>query len=251
MKMKFKLIKEFPGSPKLGKIVEIDSEQETGYYSDNISFWEKIIEKEHEILAFNSKNNDRFVFADNINYVNYLGLIRTFNFCIAEFNIESIKRCSDNLMFNIGDKTNNGTIREFKSISNQIRVFFEEKEKNYHVGLNSINHIKNSLSTTNGLYDYTSLEELVLKWAKDKGILDQGTPYKQAQKTLEECGELLHSIGKKDLDGIKDDLGDIFVTLIIQAEMQGFKLKDCLESAYNVISKRTGVMRNGTFVKEQ
>jgi NTP pyrophosphatase (non-canonical NTP hydrolase) len=48
-----------------------------------------------------------------------------------------------------------------------------------------------------------------------------------------------------------DALGDILVTIIIQAEMQGLKLEECLESAYNVISKRTGKMINGTFVKDK
>ena len=32
--------------------------------------------------------------------------------------------------------------------------------------------------------------------------------------------------------------------------MQGLKLVDCLESAYNVISKRTGKMVDGQFVKD-
>jgi NTP pyrophosphatase (non-canonical NTP hydrolase) len=50
---------------------------------------------------------------------------------------------------------------------------------------------------------------------------------------------------------IIDSLGDILVTIIIQAEMQGLKLEDCLESAYNVISKRTGSMINGQFVKNE
>jgi hypothetical protein len=40
------------------------------------------------------------------------------------------------------------------------------------------------------------------------------------------------------------------VTLIIQAKMQGLDLNECLGSAYNVISKRTGKMVNGTFVKD-
>lgn len=44
-------------------------------------------------------------------------------------------------------------------------------------------------------------------------------------------------------------IGDILVTIIIQAEMQGVSLTECLESAYNVIAKRTGVMVNGQFVK--
>lgn len=99
--------------------------------------------------------------------------------------------------------------------------------------------------------NYNELEALVISWASQKGILEKGTPYKQAQKTLEECGELLHSIGKGDKEEIIDSLGDILVTIIIQAEMQGLKLTDCLESAYNVISKRNGQMVNGTFVKNE
>lgn len=51
-------------------------------------------------------------------------------------------------IFTIGDKTNNGTISKFEVDSNGIRVFFEEKPKNYHVSLNSIKHIKQPLFTT-------------------------------------------------------------------------------------------------------
>jgi len=40
------------------------------------------------------------------------------------------------------------------------------------------------------------------------------------------------------------------VTLIIQAKMQNISLESCLESAYNVISKRTGRIINGVFVKD-
>lgn len=45
--------------------------------------------------------------------------------------------------------------------------------------------------------------------------------------------------------------GDQLVTLIIGAHMNGLNLIDCLESAYNVISKRTGKMINGQFVKDK
>lgn len=45
-------------------------------------------------------------------------------------------------IFTIGDKTNNGTISKFEIDSNGVRVFFEEKPKNYHVSLNSIKHSK-------------------------------------------------------------------------------------------------------------
>lgn len=114
---------------------------------------------------------------------------------------------------------------------------------------------------------YNELEPLVIQWARDKGILEKATPLAQAEKTLEEVDELLQavtaqSLGKEEFLNIKekpvntneeilDALGDILVTIIIQAEMQGLKLEDCLESAYNVISKRTGKMINGQFVKDE
>ena len=88
-------------------------------------------------------------------------------------------------------------------------------------------------------------------WAKDKGILDNATPIKQALKTQEEVTELLNAIVDNDRAEIIDAIGDIMVTLIIQAKMQNLDLFECLQSAYNVISKRTGKMVNGQFLKDQ
>lgn len=113
---------------------------------------------------------------------------------------------------------------------------------------------------------YQELERKVIQWAEDKGIMQKGTAYKQALKTFEEVEELIEAVdaqtkGKQKFTNSKgkkvntqeeliDAFGDIFVTIIIGAEMQGFKLEDCLESAYNVISKRKGSMMNGQFVKD-
>lgn len=113
---------------------------------------------------------------------------------------------------------------------------------------------------------YAELEIKVLDWADDKGILDKATPYAQAKKTFEEVEELIEAVdaqskGKTEFvnskgkivntqEEIKDALGDILVTIIIGAELQGLNLEDCLESAYDVISKRTGSMINGQFVKD-
>ena len=94
------------------------------------------------------------------------------------------------------------------------------------------------------------LEKQVEQWAKDKGILDKATPMAQALKTLEETTELLTAINNNDRDEIIDAIGDITVTLIIQCKMQDLTLEECLQSAYNVISKRKGKMINGQFVKE-
>lgn len=111
----------------------------------------------------------------------------------------------------------------------------------------------------------------VIQWANNKGILEHATPLTQFEKTQEEVGELeehlkmqlhnevtdfmqsdetLKETKKKIKAMIKDDIGDITVTLIIQAKMQGLDFEDCLREAYEVISKRKGSMIDGKFVKE-
>jgi NTP pyrophosphatase (non-canonical NTP hydrolase) len=97
---------------------------------------------------------------------------------------------------------------------------------------------------------FSELNERVLVWAHEKGILEKATKFKQAQKTLEECGELLHAIGAGDKDEIKDAIGDVLVTIIIQAEMNDLDIRDCLRSAYDVIKGRSGKMVNGQFLKD-
>ena len=97
---------------------------------------------------------------------------------------------------------------------------------------------------------YGELSALVIAWAAQKGILENATTMRQAEKTHEEVLELMAAIDDDNKEEIIDALGDILVTIIIQAEMQGLKLTECLESAYNVISKRTGRMENGQFVKD-
>ena len=98
--------------------------------------------------------------------------------------------------------------------------------------------------------DYFELECAVETWAEEKGILSKATPMAQAFKTIEECTELGVAVNNNDRAEIIDAIGDIMVTLIIQAKMQNLKLEECLESAYNVIAKRTGKMINGQFVKD-
>lgn len=114
---------------------------------------------------------------------------------------------------------------------------------------------------------YKELELKVLEWAKEKGILEKATPIAQCDKTFEEVEELNEALEAQRMNlveftnskgkqvntefEIKDALGDILVTIIIQAKMQGLNLEDCLQSAYDVISKRTGKMINGQFVKDK
>ena len=99
--------------------------------------------------------------------------------------------------------------------------------------------------------NYNELEALVIAWATQKGILEHGTPSAQCVKTFEEVAELSEALDTTNREEIIDALGDILVTIIIQAEMQGLSLVECLESAYNVIAKRTGTMVEGQFVKDR
>ena len=90
----------------------------------------------------------------------------------------------------------------------------------------------------------------MLQQHKNKVHWGRKTKSKSYTKTWEETDELITAIEKDDRAEVIDALGDILVTIIIQAEMQGLKLTDCLESAYNVIAKRTGKMVDGQFVKD-
>lgn len=87
-------------------------------------------------------------------------------------------------------------------------------------------------------------------WADDKGILKHGNKLTQFAKLNEEVGELAHAILKDNKEEYKDAIGDIVVVLVSLAYFQGFTIEECINSAYDVISKRTGKIVNNNFVKD-
>ena len=95
------------------------------------------------------------------------------------------------------------------------------------------------------------LEQEIIKWGEEKGILPNPNKVKQLQKTQEEVDELRDAIANDDKVEVKDAIGDIVVTLIMQCQGWNLSLEECIQSAYNVISKRTGKMINGVFVKDE
>jgi hypothetical protein len=124
-----------------------------------------------------------------------------------------------------------------------------------------------------GMSNFDTLHEQVVKWFHDKGIIQNSDPLKQLEKTQEELTETrdavvryieLHGIGyslgeaipelKKMQDQaygeIVDGIGDQLVTLIGVCEMLDINLVSCLDVAYAVISKRSGKMVDGKFVKD-
>jgi len=92
----------------------------------------------------------------------------------------------------------------------------------------------------------------VLKWAKDKGILNSNdeSVMKQTLKLVSEVGELSDAIIKKDESEIIDAIGDIQVVLTILCEQLYLCEDECFKSAYNVIKNRTGKTVDGVFIKD-
>ena len=102
---------------------------------------------------------------------------------------------------------------------------------------------------TNNFYDMT-INDKVLEWAKERGILIPDNATKQMLKLIEELGELAGAIAKNNKVDQIDAIGDIQVVLIILSEQLGINYKEALESAYNVIKERKGKTVNGIFIKD-
>ena len=98
--------------------------------------------------------------------------------------------------------------------------------------------------------DLNKLTKQVWWWFDEKGLSD---PLMQYCKMIEEVGEIAHELtrGRKDTLEMKDALGDTFVTLIGMAHHLNLDLSECLDIAYETISKRTGKVIEGSFVKDE
>ena len=92
--------------------------------------------------------------------------------------------------------------------------------------------------------------DLIRSWANQRGLYDKGDTKTQYLKLMEEAGELGRAILKNDQDEFVDAIGDMVVVLTNLAELGDTSIEYCTDSAYKVISKRTGKMVNGTFVKD-
>jgi len=88
-------------------------------------------------------------------------------------------------------------------------------------------------------------------WAKQRGIFDKGDVKTQYVKLMEEAGEVAKALLNNDKAEIKDGIGDMVVVLTNLAHLAGFTIEECIDEAYDVISKRQGNMINGSFVKNE
>ena len=76
--------------------------------------------------------------------------------------------------------------------------------------------------------DMHALIEDIKSWGLDRGILPYPDRHAQFKKTAEEVGELLEAIHDNDPDAAEDAIGDIIVTLIMQAEAWGTDIRPAL-----------------------
>jgi len=92
--------------------------------------------------------------------------------------------------------------------------------------------------------------ENIRQWADERGLYDEGDAKTQLIKLQEEMGELAKATLEKDQAEVIDAIGDMVVVLTNLAHLNNVHIETCIAEAYNVISKRTGKMVNGTFVKD-
>ena len=88
-------------------------------------------------------------------------------------------------------------------------------------------------------------------WAENRGLYEHGDPMVQYVKLQEEAGELAKALIKDDQPEVIDAIGDMVVVLTNLAHQRGVHIETCINTAYEVINKRTGKMINGTFVKDE
>lgn len=124
---KYILIRIYPGSPKLGSIIQntnpVNDAKDCWFHKDwckpnicsfilpkstnpenNPEFWEEIIEKDYEILSFINVNNKIYSLQEYGNYFNSELKYNSYEYCLRMLKIHSVKRLSDNEIFTIDDK---------------------------------------------------------------------------------------------------------------------------------------------------
>ncbi|MDD7044338.1 MAG: MazG nucleotide pyrophosphohydrolase domain-containing protein [Peptoniphilaceae bacterium] len=79
-------------------------------------------------------------------------------------------------------------------------------------------------------------------------FIEEVFEFKTELDMFEYSGDILKPV---NLEHVKDEMGDIFVTLIILCEQIGIDPEECLSMAYEKIKGRSGRTINGTFIKEE
>lgn len=140
----------------------------------------------------------------------------------------------------------NARISHFRKTRSYV---YNQSMKSFISELTSESKFKKTESTSKPKRDNAVSFDLIRDWAEERGIYKSGDVRTQFIKLMEEAGELAEALLHNDDAEIIDAVGDMVVVLTNLAKLKGFNIEDCIESAYNEIANRTGVMTNGTFVK--
>ena len=139
----------------------------------------------------------------------------------------------------------------------KVRTQAEEAER-FPFGKDAYQAYLDTLTTRyngNGNWRYDSTEserfQKIRDWAGERGLYTKGDTKTQFCKLMEEAGELGRAVLKDDKAEFVDAIGDMVVVLTNMAHLGGTTIEECIDTAYKVISKRTGRMVNGTFVKDE
>lgn len=157
---KYRLIKKYPGSPKLG--TEVIKNNEFGNYSyiepnikeyskniieNNPEFWEEVVKKDYEILQVSIIRSIKHEIIDVSNYgEGYKGYILALSKCDGN-SIHSVKRLSDGEIFTVGDKCKRHN-DHILIITGFILKSFNVLKINDYWNINDLKHIKKPLFTT-------------------------------------------------------------------------------------------------------
>ena len=237
----YKLIKKYPGLPSNWEIgIEITENMKYGYFSavdskyskyfiannndmeNTPEFWQKVEELEYEILSIKSKSDGVLFKVNNWGkdgtYLEEINPVKnSLEYISKLFDIYSVKRIRDNVVFTIGDLCN--PIGEYSNNKDNInRIWFCDpgylriSSDNYCLDINDIEHSKKVLFVTEDgveifkgdnytvmFYDWILLEQEAIKnFTLDNATLRFSTKenaqeyvlYNKPMFSLQEIGDI-------------------------------------------------------------
>jgi len=171
-----------------------------------------------------------------------------------EINMDTIAWIMDNV------KTSMYTTERSYIYNKAFAKYFQVKDhtaeaERFPFGKDAYQAYLDTLTTrSNGSLNYMQTDnrfQLIRDWAGERGLYTKGDKKTQFCKLMEEAGELGRAVLKDDQEEFVDAIGDMVVVLTNMAHLGGTTIEECIDAAYKVISKRTGRMVNGTFVKDE
>lgn len=202
-------------------IAEIYYQNKFKYKQDKITYLKSIIKNQNKMVHLTERTiTFRNTTESKLIGYNFPQIVELLNGTYIEFTPEVIEWILNN---NVGSQNN----------------------KERYIYIQALLNYLDSIKTTE-----LDIFKNIREWATDKGIFDKGDVKTQYIKLQEEAGELAKAILTNDKEEIIDAIGDCVVVLTNLSKLAGYNIEDCILSAYNVISKRTGKMENGTFKKD-